>query len=144
MIINLTQATRLIKLIDKMGLREEIIQTMIKIDECNLKNKALLRELYKQIPPGTEINNELTEKLFKQNRNIEEQLRVLHENMAKISFNFMFLVAENISKAENEFYKTIAQICNVKESKLRIMGIDELMAHVREIYSSESFKKLLL
>jgi uncharacterized protein with von Willebrand factor type A (vWA) domain len=140
--IDLKQGMSLLKVVNKMGIKQDIISKLREISKVEMNSKKAYSELLKFVAEGEEVTNELTEKLLKEHLDIAEKLQNAREDQVSIILELVFTILEKIPSAETEFYKALATIYELKENEVKALDLGDVAEKLKEIIFSESFVKL--
>ncbi|WP_160678761.1 hypothetical protein [Clostridium sp. C8-1-8] len=140
--IDLKQGMSLLKVVNKMGIKQDIISKLREISKVEINSKKAYSELLNFVVEGEEVTNELTEKLLNEHLDIAEKLQNAREDQVSIVLELVFTILEKIPSAETEFYKALSTIYELKENEVKALDLGDVAEKLKEIIFSESFIKL--
>lgn len=136
--ISTKQAFSLLSLINKMELRNKIVDMAKDSTQVENRKQTVLAKLYKSVE-DEEITNELTMKLFSDNVELYEEYKALESTQNEVGMMLIFDILEALPKAEKEFYKASASIFNKTVKEIEDGDIVEVIKDIMDIFKSESF-----
>lgn len=142
-IIKSTDAFTLINVLKKMGIKDDISNTIKASMQIENRKASIFREIYvrENLTTDESLNNTDSLQLLDKHEDLKEKLLKCNEEYSEIFLNLIFTVVENITKAEKEVYTCIAKIYFMKESEVKELEIGELIEKIIGIAKSESFMR---
>jgi hypothetical protein len=141
--IKFEHAMLFLNVVNKMGIKKDVVEIFKKVVKLNTRKENLYRELYKFAEEGIEITNEVSLKLLNGHKEIASELDEIKEEMSLVmGTEVLFLLIENLPKAQNEMIKMLSKIYEIKESEVKEKDIDEIIPMFMEILKSESISKV--
>lgn len=138
MIIQTGECFEILRIINKMGIKKDIIKIIKDFLKVNMKVQKLQSNLLK-----------IAEKKFKGdiNKAVENNLVLAEEydnatsEQSGLGIEGVFLVVESMPLAENELVKLISKLNNVTVEEVKAYEVDVLIEKVKEILMCESFQR---
>lgn len=137
MIITSSDCFEILRVINKMEIKKDLIKSIIeivkvqaKVDKVQGKLLAIAQKEEKELRQVVEENIDLAEKF----ENLDSEMK---ENMIEI----VFTIVENIPKAEQEVYKVLSKLNNCPIKEVKEWEADKLILAIKEIATSESFQR---
>lgn len=141
--IKFEHAMLFLNVVNKMGIKKDVVEIFKKVVKLNTRKENLYRELYKFAEEGIEINNEVSFKLLNEHKEIASELDEIKEEMSLVmGTEVLFLLIENLPKAQVEMIKMLSKIYERKEDEIKDLDIDEIIPMFIEILKSESIQKV--
>ena len=121
-----------------MGIKKDLIDGIKKI--LGLKNDSdlLTRSIAEKLGDKKDDINEVA-KFLMENEDIRVQRNKLSEEQQGCLFEIVYLIIEGIPRAEDLFYKTIADIKGVDIENVKGADGAETVETIKEIINSETF-----
>lgn len=121
-----------------MGIKKDLIDGIKKI--LGLKNDSdlLTRSIAEKLGDKKDDINEVA-KFLMENEDIRVQRNKLSEEQQGCLFEIVYLIIEGIPRAEDLFYKTIADIKGVDIETVKGADGAETVDFIKEIIQSETF-----
>lgn len=137
MIITSSDCFEILRVINKMEIKKDLIKSIIEIvkvktkaDKVQGKLLAIAEKEEKEIRQVVEENIILAENF----ENLDSEMK---ENMLVI----IFTIIENIPKAEQEVYKVLSKLNNCPVKEVKEWEADKLILAIKEIVTNESFQR---
>lgn len=137
MIITSSDCFEILRVINKMEIKKDLIKSIIEIvkvktkaDKVQGKLLAIAEKEEKEIRQVVEQNIVLAENF----ENLDSEMK---ENMLEI----IFTIIENIPKAEQEVYKVLSKLNNCPIKEVKEWEADKLILAIKEIATNESFQR---
>lgn len=137
--ITTKQAISLLRLINKMEIKEILVEGMGELANLEKEKKTILKELYKKLPEGEEITKTVTEKLLLENEEISERFAHIQTEGGKATLNLIFDIICAVPNAEKDFYKTVAEIEGLAIKEVEEMAIEDSATILLNVFQSSSF-----
>lgn len=137
MVIKSSDCFEILRVINKMEIKKELINTIMEIIKVQTKaEKIQARLLNMAEAEGKEIRE-----VVEENITIAEQFDDLNGEVQAKGLEMIFIIVENIPKAEQEVYKLLAKLndCTVKDVK-EWEG-EKLIEAIKEIIFNEGFQR---
>lgn len=136
--ITTQQCISILKFINAMGIKKDLIDGIKKI--LGLKNDSdlLTRSIAEKLGDKAKDINEVAKFLI-DNPKIREEKNRLEEEQQGCLFEIVYLIIEGIPRAEDLFYKTIADIKGVDIENVKGADGAETVEFIKEIIQSETF-----
>lgn len=136
--ITTQQCISILKFINAMGIKIELINGIKKI--LGLKNESdlLTISIAEKLGDKAKDINEIAKFLI-DNPKIREEKNRLEEEQQGCLFEIVYLIIEGIPRAEDLFYKTIADIKGVDIEAVKGADGAETVEFIKEIIQSETF-----
>lgn len=152
--INTAEGFEIIRLVNKMGIKQKLIDVINKTIEVDQLKQENLKKLQKLIIEEVGGIEEYSNLLDDDKAKITNELLIKHEEIGNslsriesdLNFSAIELFYEFISKssvAEKEFYKTLGKIINKSPKDLEIQELNETVEDLKEIIKCKTFKKLV-
>lgn len=137
--ITTKQAISLLRLINKMEIKEILVDSIGELAKLEREKKKTLKELYKFLPEGEEITNATTEKLFIENKEIAEKYAEVISKGERVGLDLILEIMVSVPNAEKDFYKTVSEIGNVSIMDAEEMPLQDSIEILIDVFKSESF-----
>lgn len=136
--ISTQQCISILKFINAMGIKKDLIDGIKKI--LGLKNESdlLTRSIAEKLGDKEKDINEVARFLI-DNPKIREEKNRLEEEQQGCLFEIVYLIIEGIPRAEDLFYKTIADIKGTDVEVVKGTDGAETVEIIKEIINSETF-----
>lgn len=136
--ITTQQCISILKFINAMGIKKDLIDGIKKI--LGLKNDSdlLTRSIAEKLGDKKDDINEVAKFLI-DNPKIREEKNRLEEEQQGCLFEIVYLIIEGIPRAEDLFYKTIADIKGLDVEVVKSTDGAETVDFIKEIINSETF-----
>lgn len=136
--ITTQQCISILKFINAMGIKKDLIDGIKKI--LGLKNDSdlLTRSIAEKLGDKAKDINEVAKFLI-DNPKIREEKNRLEEEQQGCLFEIVYLIIEGIPRAEDLFYKTIADIKGLDVEVVKSTDGAETVDFIKEIINSETF-----
>lgn len=136
--ITTQQCILILKFINAMGIKKDLIDGIKRI--LGLKNESdlLTRSIAEKLGDKKDDINEVA-KFLMENEDIRVQRNRLSEEQQGCLFEIVYLIIEGIPRAEDLFYKTIADIKGLDVEVVKGTDGAETVEIIKEIINSETF-----
>lgn len=136
--ITTQQCISILKFINAMGIKKDLIDGIKKI--LGLKNESdlLTRSIAEKLGDKKDDINAVA-KFLMENEDIRVQRNRLSEEQQGCLFEIVYLIIEGIPRAEDLFYKTIADIKGLDVEVVKSTDGAETVDFIKEIINSETF-----
>lgn len=139
MILTTQNCISIMKVITSMGIKRELINLIKQSGVIENKKQEMFKAIKAKL--GEEFSEEKVIGYLSKDKKLNEKYNTINEEFTTISFEMLFLIVEGIPKAENEFYKAIAEIKGTDiNTEKGVDGADNV-EFIKEILASETFKR---
>lgn len=150
MIVTTSNAFEVLRIIKKIGIKNELMNSLKEISITNKKlesdNKKLLLLLIKENKDYLSLEetekDKLNIKVLNENEELANQIGELQRRQEEVGLDLLSDFIFNIEKAEKDIYKLLAKIEHLSEEEVADRGIDWTVEKVKEIFLSENVQKL--
>lgn len=150
MIVTTSNAFEVLRIIKKIGIKNELMNSLKEISITNKKlesdNKKLLLLLIKENKDYLSLEetekDKLNIKVLNANVDLANELGELQRRQEEVGLDLLSDFIFNIEKAEKDIYKLLAKIEHLSEEEVAERGIDWTVEKVKEIFLSENVQKL--
>lgn len=137
--ITTRQALQVIKLLNDMEIKENVVKTIRKASEIEKKRKITLQSLVKLKKPEDEINDETVTRLLEENIDIAKEISELDSEGDEITMNLVLDFIFALGNCEETFYKTMADITDRKVADIKKEDVTIVVKELIDIFKSEQF-----
>lgn len=150
MIVTTSNAFEVLRIIKKIGIKNELMSSLKEISITNKKlesdNKKLLLLLIKENKDYLSLEetekDKLNIKVLNENEELANEIGELQRRQEEVGLDLLSDFIFNIEKAEKDIYKLLAKIEHLTEKEVADRGIDWTVEKVKEIFLSENVQKL--
>ena len=150
MIVTTSNAFEVLRIIKKIGIKNELMNSLKEISITNKKlesdNKKLLLLLIKENKDYLSLEetekDKLNIKVLNENKELANEIGELQRRQEEVGLDLLSDFVFNIEKAEQDIYKLLAKIEHLSEEEVAERGIDWTVEKVKEIFLSENVQKL--
>ena len=150
MIVTTSNAFEVLRIIKKIGIKNELMNSLKEISITNKKlendNKKLLLLLIKENKDYLSLEetekDKLNIKVLNENEELANEIGELQRRQEEVGLDLLSDFIFNIEKAEKDIYKLLAKIEHLTEKEVADRGIDWTVEKVKEIFLSENVQKL--
>ena len=150
MLITTSDAFEVLRIIKKIGIKNELMNSLKEISITNKKlesdNKKLLLLLIKENKDYLSLEetekDKLNIKVLNENEELANEIGELQRRQEEVGLDLLSDFIFNIEKAEQDIYKLLAKIEHLSEEEVAERGIDWTVEKVKEIFLSENVQKL--
>lgn len=150
MIVTTSNAFEVLRIIKKIGIKNELMNSLKEISITNKKlesdNKKLLLLLIKENKNYLSLEetekDKLNIKVLNENEELANEIGELQRRQEEVGLDLLSDFIFNIEKAEKDIYKLLAKIEHLTEKEVAERGIDWTVEKVKEIFMSENVQKL--
>lgn len=150
MIVTTSNAFEVLRIIKKIGIKNELMSSLKEISITNKKlesdNKKLLLLLIKENKDYLSLEetekDKLNIKVLNENEELANEIGELQRRQEEVGLDLLSDFIFNIEKAEQDIYKLLAKIEHLSEEEVAERGIDWTVEKVKEIFLSENVQKL--
>lgn len=150
MIVTTSNAFEVLRIIKKIGIKNELMNSLKEISITNKKlescNKKLLLLLIKENKDYLSLEetekDKLNIKVLNENVDLANEIGELQRRQEEVGLDLLSDFIFNIEKAEQDIYKLLAKIEHLSEEEVAERGIDWTVEKVKEIFLSENVQKL--
>ena len=152
MIVTTSNAFEVLRIIKKIGIKNELMNSLKEISITNKKlesdNKKLLLLLIKENKDYLSLEetekDKLNIKVLNENEELANEIGELQRRQEEVGLDLLSDFVFNIEKAEKDIYKLLAKIEHLSEEEVAERGIDWTVEKVKEIFLSENVQKLFI
>ena len=137
--ITTRQALQIIKLLNDMKIKENVVRTIRKVSEIEKKRKITLQKLFKLKKPEDEINDETVTRLLEENIDIAKEIAELDSDSEEITMNLVLDFIFALGDCEEMFYKTMADITDRKVNDIKKEDVAIIVKELIDIFKSQEF-----
>lgn len=127
----------MLRIINKMDVKKDIIDILVKITGLNKKLEKVQRGLLEI----AEKENKTTKEVCSENVEMVLEFDKLEGQIQGLGMEIVFVIIENIPYAEAEVYKLLARMNNITVKDVKEWDAEKLINEVKEIIANESFKR---
>ena len=150
MIVTTSNAFEVLRIIKKIGIKNELMNSLKEISITNKKlesdNKKLLLLLIKENKDYLSLEetekDKLNIKVLNENEELANEIGELQRRQEEVGLDLLSDFIFNIEKAEQDIYKLLAKIEHLSEKEVAERGIDWTVEKIKEIFLSENVQKL--
>ena len=150
MIVTTSNAFEVLRIIKKIGIKNELMNSLKEISITNKKlesdNKKLLLLLIKENKDYLSLEetekDKLNIKVLNANVDLANEIGELQRRQEEVGLDLLSDFIFNIEKAEQDIYKLLAKIEHLSEKEVAERGIDWTVEKIKEIFLSENVQKL--
>ena len=150
MIVTTSNAFEVLRIIKKIGIKNELMNSLKEISITNKKlesdNKKLLLLLIKENKDYLSLEetekDKLNIKVLNENEELANEIGELQRRQEEVGLDLLSDFIFNIEKAEQDIYKLLAKIEHLSEEEVAERGIDWTVEKIKEIFLSENVQKL--
>lgn len=150
MIVTTSNAFEVLRIIKKIGIKNELMNSLKEISITNKKlesdNKKLLLLLIKENKDYLSLEetekDKLNIKVLNENEELANEIGELQRRQEEVGLDLLSDFIFNIEKAEQDIYKLLAKIEHLGEEEVAERGIDWTVEKIKEIFLSENVQKL--
>lgn len=150
MIVTTSNAFEVLRIIKKIGIKNELMNSLKEISITNKKlesdNKKLLLLLIKENKNYLSLEetekDKLNIKVLNEHEELANEIGELQRRQEEVGLDLLSDFIFNIEKAEKDIYKLLAKIEHLSEEEVAERGIDWTVEKVKEIFLSENVQKL--
>lgn len=137
--ITTQQALKVIKLLNEMKIKDNVVRTIRNISEIEKKKKIVLQKLFKLKQEDEEITDELVTKLLNQNLDIAKEIAELDAQNEEVTMSLVLDFVFALSDCEESFYKTMSEITDKKVADIKKEDITVTVRELVDVFKSEQF-----
>lgn len=137
--ITTQQALNLIKLLNEMKIKDNIVKTVKNISEIEKEKKIVLQKLFKLKKAEDEICDETVTKLLEENIDIAKEISELDSKNEEITMSLTLDFIFALSDCEDSFYKTMADITGKKVADIKKEDVTVTVQELIDVFKSEQF-----
>ncbi|GKX65837.1 hypothetical protein [Inconstantimicrobium mannanitabidum] len=150
MIITTSQGFNIIRILNKLGMTDEIVEVITDLGELNIKEEQIYIKLGEIIKSENEDYTELcdedksniTNKTLIEHVELAKELSEINSRRTKKGAKLMLDGITRLPQAEKEVYKCLAEIYELSEKEVRDKDLDWAIDRVKEIAQSETMQKV--
>lgn len=137
MVIKSSDCFEILRVINKMEVKKELINTIMDI----IKLQTKIEKVQNKLLSISKTEEKEIKQVVEENIILAEQLEELSGEEQAKGLGIIFTIVENIPKAEQEVYKLIAKLndCTIKEVKE--WECEKLIENIKEIVFNEGFQR---
>lgn len=150
-IITTAEGFEIIRIINKLGMKDIIVDTIT--DYFNLENSKKVKyiELNKLALEKNENYTELEKQekenvinnVFLENKELQLEISRIDSESKKLLLDLMYTFVERFPQAEKEIYKVLSKICNKIAKEIELDGVDGALEMIFQIKNSPTIPKLM-
>lgn len=137
MIITSGDCFEILRVINKMEIRKELIKSIVEI----VKVQAKVDKVQTKLLAIAEKEEKEIRQVVEENINLAEKLESFNSEMQENVLEIIFTIIENIPKAEQEVYKVLSKLNNCPIKEVKEWEADKLIIVIKEIATNESFQR---
>lgn len=137
--ITTQQALNLIKLLNEMKIKDNIVKTVKDISAIEKEKKIVLQKLFKLKKSEDEICDETVTRLLEENLDIAKEISELDSKNEEITMSLTLDFIFALSDCEDLFYKTMADITGKKAAEIRKEDVTVTVQELIDVFKSEQF-----
>ena len=146
--INTMQGFNIIKILNKLGLKDKIVEVIDQVTELNARQQEEYKKLSILMVAKNENYRELDDKeqsklsaeVLAENPEVSEALSKVDREEKKIGASLLMDFIERLPQAEEEVYRCLGSIYGIKEEEVKLKGLDWTVNAIKEIATSETFQ----
>lgn len=138
MVIKTGECFEILRIINKMGIKKDIIKIIKDFLKINMKAQKLQNDLLKIAEQKFDGD---IDKAVENNLVLAEEYDNATNEQNGLGIEGMFLIVESMPLAENEMVKLIAKLNNVSVGEVKEYEVDVLIEKIKEIIMCESFQR---
>ena len=150
MIVTTSNAFEVLRIIKKIDIKNELMNSLKEISITNKKlesdNKKLLLLLIKENKDYLSLEetekDKLNIKVLNEHEELANEIGELQRRQEEVGLDLLSDFIFNIEKAEQDIYKLLAKIEHLSEEEVAERGIDWTVEKIKEIFLSENVQKL--
>lgn len=138
--ITTKQAISLLRLINKMGIKDNLLSFFRDSAKFENEKQSTMVELYDKLEDKEiDITNEVTTQLFINNPDIYKRYKDIEENEQVTGLSIVTDVILAIPNAEKDFYKCVSEIFNITVKEAEEKDVVDVVKGIMAIFSSQQF-----
>ena len=137
MILKSSDCFEVLRVINKMEAKKDIIDTIIKITNASKKLDVVQGKLINSAKTEEKTHKEICE----ENPKLVIEIDNLEGKIQGLGMEIVFTIIENIPKAEQEVYKVLAKMHETTVKEVKEWEADKLITSIKDIIGNESFKR---
>lgn len=137
MILKSSDCFEILRVINKMEVKKDIIDSIIKITGLTKRLEKVQAKMLGLAATEEKTNKEICE----ENPDLVIEFDNLEEQIQGMGMEIIFTIVENIPKAEQEVYKVLAKIYETTVKEVKEWEADKLITSIKDIIGNESFKR---
>lgn len=151
-IITTSEAMEVLRIIKKLGLKEDISNAIEKLTALNNRKESKFTELRRLIIKEVGLEEyknltedekkEMTEKIFIENEDFKEEFEKVNiecnREMSKLGTNILYDFITALPNAEKEVYKCLAKIYGKAVKEIESQQLDETIEQIKKIVQSKT------
>lgn len=137
MILKSSDCFEILRVINKMEVKKDIIDSIIKITGLTKRLEKVQAKMLGLAATEEKTNKEICE----ENPDLVIEFDNLEEQIQGMGMEIIFTIVENIPRAEQEVYKVLAKIYETTVKEVKDWEADKLITSIKDIIGNESFKR---
>lgn len=147
MIITTEQGFQLVRVIKKLGIKDELVNAMKEFTTLNkekentlFKLSGIMRNDYSNYDEMNDLEKEKASiETLNKNSDLAKKLSDIEGSINEIGTNLLFTVIENIPLAEKEIYKVLGDIFNKDVKDIKDQDLEDTINMIKEVATSKTF-----
>ena len=135
--ITTKQCISILKFINAMGIKKDLIDGIKKIMTANKNIDLINKTIASKLQDKSSVDE--VAKFLMENPSVRDEMDRLSEEQQGVLLELVYLIIEGIPRAEDIFYKTIAEIKNVEVEEIKNADALETVKTLQEIVNSDTF-----
>lgn len=132
-------ATKIIRLINKFGLKEELKDIIKLATEKENKNRKAQVNMIKAL--GSKKNTKANiEKILVENKEIEKLYTEVEKTNTELVEKVLFLIMGGLEESEAEIFEVVSSVYEIDITELEEMELNDLIAKIKNIIKSPSLQ----
>lgn len=138
--ITTKQAINLLRLINKMGIKDTLISFFKESAIFEKEKQNIMVELFDTLEDkAVNITEELTTQLFIENPTIYKKYKDLEEKEQMLGLTILTEIILTVPNAEKDFYKCVSEIFNITVKEAEEKDVVETITGIMDIFKSQQF-----
>lgn len=138
MILTTQNCVSLMRLITQMGMRDKIITSIKTMSALENKKNVILNEIKSKAKSD---EDEAIKRVLLEDEGLRGRYNAINEEYTGLMFEMIFSIVEGIPRAEETFYKVIAEIKGTDITTEKGVDGGDNALFIKEVISSETFTK---
>lgn len=137
------QAFSLLRIIEKMELKKDLIEAMneqMKLEKKLNEAQKELRELAEE-KGIKDITEEEVKVLFEEDKELKIRFAEIQQEQQVKGLELLFLILEKLPHAEKEVYTFLSKVYDIPVKELEELEFDEVATMIKNVVGSESFQR---
>lgn len=138
-VIKSEDAFSIIRVINKMGIKKDLIDLVKNSMKLNNRKTNVFKELY--IREGLTQEDEINGDTIFKHSDLSKELNDINEELSTYGMDIIYSIIANIPLAEKEVYVVLSKVYGVKEKDIKELEFDGLVEKIMGVVKSESFQR---